>query len=65
MGLFRGRRKRAERRVTIKPDGSVDLTGYPLGEMIRLSQQKAFRDLMQDARENPPVKAEIRDVEFR
>jgi hypothetical protein len=60
---FRGRKK--PRKVTIKPDGSVDLTGYTLGEMMRMSQHPAFRQVMREARENPPVEAEIRDVEFR
>jgi hypothetical protein len=58
-------RKKTPRKVTIKPDGSVDLTGYPLGEMIRLSQHPAFRQVMREAREHPPADAEVRDVEFR
>jgi hypothetical protein len=57
---FRGRKK--PRKATIKPDGSVDLTGYTLAELLMLSQHPAFRPLLREARENPPVEAEIRDV---
>jgi hypothetical protein len=60
MKLFRGRKK--PRKVTIKPDGSVDLTGYTLAEMMRMARHPAFQKVLLEARENPPVEAEIRDV---
>lgn len=51
--------------MTIKPDGSVDLFGYSLAEMMRMARHPAFRDLMLEARENPPAKTEVRDLDLR
>lgn len=64
MNWFRGREKKP-RKITIRPDGSVETTGYSLGEMMRLSQHPAFRQVMREARENPPAKAEVRDLDLR
>jgi hypothetical protein len=60
--MFRGRRARAERTMTIGPDGSVTLAGYSLAEALRMAKDPEFRKVMREARETSREKPRMEAV---